>query len=59
MLRFNYKQKGCSYIYKLPDCMSEKRGSNPRPSVWETDALPAELFSLIYNTKVENIPILY
>ena len=23
---------------------SGKRDSNPRPSVWETDALPAELF---------------
>lgn len=23
--------------------MSGKRDSNPRPSVWETDALPAEL----------------
>jgi hypothetical protein len=26
---------------------SGKRDSNPRPSVWETDALPAELFPLI------------
>ena len=25
---------------------SGKRGSNSRPSVWETDALPAELFPL-------------
>ena len=24
---------------------SEKRGSNPRPSPWKGDALPAELFS--------------
>jgi hypothetical protein len=26
--------------------MSGKRDSNPRPSVWETDALPTELFPL-------------
>jgi hypothetical protein len=26
--------------------LSGKRDSNPRPSVWETDALPAELFPL-------------
>ena len=25
--------------------LSEKRGSNPRPSAWEADALPTELFS--------------
>ena len=28
--------------------MSGKRDSNPRPSVWETDALPAELFPLTF-----------
>jgi hypothetical protein len=27
---------------------SGKRGSNPRPSAWEADALPAELLPLIY-----------
>ena len=26
---------------------SEKRDSNPRPSAWEADALPTELFSLL------------
>ena len=33
--------------------MSGKRDSNPRPSVWETDALPTELFPLIGRANVE------
>ncbi len=35
-------KKNADKIYK-----SGKRGSNSRPSVWETDALPAELFPLV------------
>jgi hypothetical protein len=36
---------------------SGKRDSNPRPSLWESDALPTELFPLeeIYMQKLENI----
>ncbi len=34
------------------DEKSGKRDSNPRPSVWETDALPAELFPLVMVSKI-------
>lgn len=28
--------------------LSDKRGSNPRPSAWEADALPTELLSQLW-----------
>ncbi len=35
----------CASTNSATSAWSEKRGSNPRPSAWEADALPTELLS--------------
>ncbi len=37
--------------------MSGKRGSNPRPSAWEADALPTELLPQLLNFVDANLGI--
>ena len=37
--------------YWIKSCLSARRGSDPRPSAWEADALPAELLARnVYRT---------
>ncbi len=37
---------GPGFVVKKGEKWSGRRGSNPRPSAWEADALPAELLPL-------------
>lgn len=36
------------YIFFVPSCWQGQKGSNPRPTVLETAALPIELYPYIY-----------
>ena len=38
-------------------CLSGKRDSNSRPSAWEADALPTELFPPFIKSKVQSLKI--
>ncbi len=46
-----YRYKRCLSRPAFPALSSEKQDSNPRPSAWEADALPTELFFAIRSTK--------
>ncbi len=46
-MKIIYKLKVANIFLK-----SGKRGSNPRPSAWEADALPTELLPLFDSTKL-------
>ena len=42
-LKYKLRKRVLTALLLLELFMSGKRGSNPRPSAWEADALPTEL----------------
>ena len=42
------KKKAIRKIRMVLKSWSDKRGSNPRPSAWEANALPTELLSPVF-----------